>query len=181
MSVVSWIHSKAFSVRGVSVIWKGFIHTLSWLGRGLTWHVGNGETIRVGLDPIVGMGSPYSLPKDLWEYLEDYGILSLDQVRNYSPDARSYWLTADDLDLGGDWKLIWNSYISRLEHGRIRLKPGKTHYYGLSKIMQGISLRPSLMIAYLIFYLIFLLTCPMYGIFFRRLTYQQKLDASSGF
>ena len=58
LSVVSWIRSKAFSVRGVSVIWKGFIHSLSWLGGGLTWHVGNGETIRVGLDLIVGMGSP---------------------------------------------------------------------------------------------------------------------------
>ena len=84
------------------MIWKGFIHTLSWLGRGLTWHVGNGASIRVGLDPIVGMGSPYSLPNDLWEYLEDYGILTLDQARNYSLDARHYWLTADDLDLGGD-------------------------------------------------------------------------------
>ena len=103
------------------MIWKGFMHTLSWLGRGFTWHVGNGETIRVGLDPIVGMGSPYSLPLDLREYLEDYGILTLDQDRNHSPDARHYWLTAKDLDLGGGWKLLWNNYISRLEYGRIRL------------------------------------------------------------
>ena len=88
------------------MIWKGFIHSLSWLSKGLTWYVGNGENIRVGLDLIVGMGSPYSLPKNLRDYLEDYGILSLDQARNYSPDARSYWLTADDLDLGGDWKII---------------------------------------------------------------------------
>lgn len=121
LSVVSWIRNKAFSVRGVSVIWKGFIHTLSWLGRGLTWHVGNGETIRVGLDPIVGMGSPYSLRNDLREYLEEYGILTLDQARNYSPDARYYRLSAEDLDLGGDWKLFWNNYISGLEYGKIRL------------------------------------------------------------
>ena len=65
----------------------------------------------MGLDPIVGMGSPFSLPFELQEYLEDYGIFTLDQARNYSPDARHYWLTVDDLDLGGEWKLLWNVYI----------------------------------------------------------------------
>ena len=67
LSVVSWIRNKKFSVNGVSVIWRGFISTLSWLGRGLSWHVGNGVSIRVGLDPIVGIGSPYALPCDLRE------------------------------------------------------------------------------------------------------------------
>ena len=90
---------------------------------------GNGESIRVGLDLIVGMGSTFSLPKNLRDYLEDYGILSLNQATNYSLDARSYWLMADDLDLGGDWKLIWNSYISRLEYGRVRLKTWSDSLY----------------------------------------------------
>ena len=107
----------------MSVIWKGFISTISWFVKGLIWHAGNGESIRVGLDPIVGMGSSFSLPYELRVYLEDYGILTLDQARNYSSDAPSYWLSVDDLDLGGDWKLIWNSYVPGLEYGRIRLKP----------------------------------------------------------
>ena len=80
---------------------------------------------RVGLDPIIGIGSPYALPCDLREYLEDYGIVTLDQARNYTPEARHYWLTADDLDLGGEWKCLWNDYISGLEYGRIRLKSRK--------------------------------------------------------
>ena len=42
-------------------------------------------------------------------------------ARNYSLEAPSYWLTATDLDLGGDWYHIWNNYIKGLEHGRIRL------------------------------------------------------------
>ena len=121
--VLTWIRRKAFMVTGVSVIWKGFISSITWLGRGLTWHAGNGESIRVGLDPIIGMGSSFSLPCDLWDYLKDYGIISLAQARNYSLDAQTYWLTAEDLDLGGEWKLIWNSYIIGLEYGRIRLNP----------------------------------------------------------
>ena len=99
---MSWIRSKAFSVSSVYVIWKGFISCITWLGSGLTWHVGNGESIKVGLDPIIGMGSSFSLPRDLRDYLEDFGITSLAQARNYSPNARSYWISTADLDLGGE-------------------------------------------------------------------------------
>ena len=67
-----------------------------------TWHVENGVFTRVGLDAIVGIGSPYALPCDLREYLEDYGIVTLDQARNYNPEARHYWISSDDLDLGGE-------------------------------------------------------------------------------
>ena len=77
----------------------------------------------MGLDLIIGMGSSFSLPRDLWDYLEDFGMTSLAQARNYSPDARSYWLSAADLDLGGEWYLLWNSYVIGLEYGRIRLRP----------------------------------------------------------
>ena len=56
-SVVTWIRQKSFAVNGVSVIWKGFILTLSWAGRCLSWRVGNGEDIRIGTDPIVGTDS----------------------------------------------------------------------------------------------------------------------------
>ena len=59
----------------------------------------------MGLDPVIGLGSSFSLPYDLRDYLEDYGITSLAQARNYSLDARTYWLTIEDLDLGGEWKI----------------------------------------------------------------------------
>ena len=61
----SWLRKKSFTTRGVSMIWKGFLLTLSWLGSGLIWKAGNGTTIRLGLDPIVGLGSSYLLPLDL--------------------------------------------------------------------------------------------------------------------
>ena len=88
---------------GVSVIWKGFINTITWLGKGLIWMARNGESIKVGVDPILGMSTGFILPKDLRIYLEDYGIISLAQARNHSIDAMNYWLSATDLDLGGEW------------------------------------------------------------------------------
>ena len=93
------------------MIWKGFLHTLPWLGGGLIWKVGNGRAIRLGLDPIVGQGSSFLLPFDLREYLLDYGICMLDQARNHTSCAQSYWFSAADLDLWGEWKMLWDSYI----------------------------------------------------------------------
>ena len=103
------------------MIWKGFLLTLSWLGSGLIWKAGNGTTIWLGLDPIVGLGSSFLLPLDLREYLEDYGIFTLDQARNLTPCAQSYWFTATERDLQGEWKTKWDSYIEGLEYGRIHL------------------------------------------------------------
>ena len=113
---------------GVSVIWKGFISTNTWLGKGLIWMVGNGESIKVGVDPISGMGSCYVLPQELRIYLEDYGISSLAQAKNYSNEAMNYWLTATDLDLGGEWHSLWDDYVRGLEHGRIRLRSSPDHF-----------------------------------------------------
>ena len=103
------------------MIWKGFLLTLSWLGSGLIWNAGNGTTIRLGLDPIVGLGSSFLLPLDLREHLEDYGICTLDQARNLTACAQSYWFTAAELDLQGEWKMKRDSYIEGLEYGRIHL------------------------------------------------------------
>ena len=103
------------------MIWKGFLLTLSWLGRGLILKAGNGSSIRLGVDPIVGLGSSYLLPHDLRDDLEDFGICTLEQARNHTPFAQSYWFMADELDIHGEWKLKWDSYIRGLEYGRIRL------------------------------------------------------------
>ena len=103
------------------MIWKGFLHTLSWLGSGLIWKVGNGKAIRMGLDPIVGLGLPFLLSLDLYEYLEDYGICTLDQARNLTSCAQNYWFSAANLDLEGEWKILWDNFNTGLEYGRIRL------------------------------------------------------------
>ena len=48
------------------------------------------KNTRVGLDPIAGMDTCFTLPGDLRDYLEDFGITSLAQARNYSLEAPSY-------------------------------------------------------------------------------------------
>ena len=73
------------------------------------------------MDPVVGLGNSFILPRDLRLYLEDYGISTLDQARNNTAFAVDYWFTAEELDLVGDWKFLWEKYIRGLEYNRIRL------------------------------------------------------------
>ena len=73
------------------------------------------------MDPIVGLGSSFLLPHDLRYYLEDYGICSLEHARNQTPHAQNYWFSADDLELQGECKILWDNYIRGLEFRRIRL------------------------------------------------------------
>ena len=72
------------------------METLRWIGKGLIWNVGNGSSIRVGANPMIGLGTNYILPVGLREYLEDFGIVTLNQARNLTSMASSYWFTATD-------------------------------------------------------------------------------------
>ena len=89
-SVADWLRLKRFSIHNVSVIWRGFIHTLPWMGTHLAWLVGNGENILIGIDPIVGSHNSFSLPEDLRTYLEDLNMCTFSQVHNSLPYAQSY-------------------------------------------------------------------------------------------
>ena len=121
LSVVAWLKGNNFNFRGVSIIWKGFLQTLPWLGRFLSWLVGNGQDVLLGTDPIIGTQAPHTLPLELKEYLEDLDITTLAQAHNIHPGSLHYWFTVEDLYIAGDWKLAWDTYTWGLEMGRIRL------------------------------------------------------------
>ena len=82
---------------------------------------GDGSSIRIGANPIMGLGSSFILPRSLRDYLDDYGICSLAYAWNYTSLESRFWFKADELELIGDWKLLWENYIRGLEYGRIRL------------------------------------------------------------
>ena len=86
----AWLREKCFFIQNASIIWKGFLKKFPWIGKGILWQVGNGSDIRLGMDPIVGLGNSFILPEDLRSYLEDYGISTLAQARNETPLAAGY-------------------------------------------------------------------------------------------
>ena len=106
------------------MFWKGFIHTLPWIGKHLAWHVGNGKDILLGIDPIIGTQPYPEFSLDFRDYLDDMGIAYLSQAHNSFPGQHPYWYTVEDLDVAGDWKDQWDIYTSYLEGARIRLNSG---------------------------------------------------------
>ena len=67
------------------------------------WKAGNGSDILAGSDPIIGTYSSPFLPEDLIVYLQDFGITMLQHARNPFPSSSNYWLSSEDMDLGGVW------------------------------------------------------------------------------
>ena len=119
--VVDWLRGKNFTSRGVSVIWRGFLQTLPWLGRELAWQVGNGENILLGIDPIVGTSNSCSFPSGLLDFLDDLEINTLARAHNTLPGTLHYWYNAEDLCITGTWKTAWDSFTNALDLGGIRL------------------------------------------------------------
>ena len=63
--------------------------------------MGDGWSILIGVDPIIGSsGSPY-FPSDIMVYLQDYGIKTLRDALNPLVGPQNYWRIAEDLELGG--------------------------------------------------------------------------------
>ena len=118
----SWLRAKCFTINGPSIMWNGFLHTFTWLGRSLSWQAGNGRNIQVGVDPIIGTSLSPFLPQDLIIFLQDCGITTLQHARNSFLASPNYWLSSADLNLGGAWALSWNDYVAGLEYGGIRSK-----------------------------------------------------------
>ena len=86
----TWLREKCFFFQNSSIIWKGFLKTLHWIGKGIIWEVGNGSDIHLGVDPVVGLSNSFILLDELRAYLEDYGINTLAQARNKTPFATGY-------------------------------------------------------------------------------------------
>ena len=120
-TLAAWLRNKNFGSRGTSIIWNGFLKTISQLGRCLCWKVADGRDVHIGTDPIASIHDIHFFPTDLRDCFCDYGITTLQHARNPQNNAQAYQLSTDDLKLGGDWKIVWNSYISSLQQGGIHL------------------------------------------------------------
>ena len=60
---------------------------------------------------------------DIRDYLADYGISCLAQARKLDDLAVGFngWLSALDMDIGGEWARLWTSFVKGLSLGRIRI------------------------------------------------------------
>ena len=86
---------------------------LPWIYSKLGWKDGDGAHIKLGIDPIVDLKMNYVLSNELCDYLHDCGIINICQAHNigYPHTSPSYWMSAEDLELGGSCKEEWYCYV----------------------------------------------------------------------
>lgn len=77
-SLIEGIRLESHTVALISVIWNGFVRTFGWISKALYWKVDSGNSVQVGVDPIVGLDMAFGLPSGMLDYLRDYGLKTLD-------------------------------------------------------------------------------------------------------
>ena len=98
-----------------SIIWNGSIRVFGWLSKSLCWKVGDGRSVQVGINHVVGLEQHFSLSQFLFDYLHfNIHMLYQDRIGCDFSSFRSYWFLAKDLDLTGDLYLEWERYVSLL-------------------------------------------------------------------
>ena len=63
------------------MIWKGFMKIYHWNGMNLTWKVGNGKNVLVGIDAILGLEENFQLSPYITNYLADISYFTLAHIK----------------------------------------------------------------------------------------------------
>ena len=84
-----------------SFFWLSFMRQFNWIRKWLTWIIGNGHKIVVGIDPIISGPQIHTFTNDLISHLHFNGYIFLnDFVKHNTLEAcDAYWLSAMDLGL----------------------------------------------------------------------------------
>lgn len=71
------------------MFWKAIIKSFHLIEDHLAWNVGDGTSVRIGLDPGLRSGIQHILPPNIRERLEEQGIQYLNQVAD--PGHSTIW------------------------------------------------------------------------------------------
>ena len=114
LSLLDWIRVTVKKKRSMSICWKAVLWSFDLIGNFLSWKVGSGTNVRIGLDPWVGCKWRHSLPMCLVDklhaiglfYLSDIGCLDLSLLNNQG------WLSAELIGLTEQHNITcWNDYV----------------------------------------------------------------------
>ena len=53
-----WLCRENYNYSSPSLIWRSFLIDLSYINPDISWRVGRGNCIYIGIDPLVGIGHP---------------------------------------------------------------------------------------------------------------------------
>lgn len=124
--VLNWIRNPLKVTKGTSSIWVGFIKVYSWMARDLSWRVGNGKDILVGIDPILGLDDTYTLSNEVIYTIHRFEFATLSKIkRTHKRENQSYWLNALEMGFQDETAMEWDRYINKLNAVGCRLTKEK--------------------------------------------------------
>jgi len=74
LTITDWIRRLNWNKKGISGIWRAILNAMPIIKDGLLWKIGNGASVRIGIDPWPGCGNSHRLPDGLVFYLNNRGI-----------------------------------------------------------------------------------------------------------
>ena len=106
--ISEWIRFHEYDRRSISNIWRALLQAMPILKQWLAWQPGDGWSIRVGRDPILGLVGSSRLSEPLLTHLLGRRIYYLAQAAIFYGDGRFMrWMDALDLDLSGALTSEW--------------------------------------------------------------------------
>jgi hypothetical protein len=114
--VAEWFREGKKNWNGASNIWRALTSSFDILSDWLVWKPGNGEDIRIGVDPLIGSHTYYKLSENLISVLKEKGINFLAQAGTGSMEntCHTRWKKVELLGLDGALKEEWNYFIKGL-------------------------------------------------------------------
>jgi hypothetical protein len=105
-TVEEWFRLEKIYSTGSSNFWRALTLSLPVISDWLSWKIGNGKTVHLGVDPIVVCHNFYKLSTNLTVALKEQGVTYLAQAgEGYVEDtAHNSWKRDEILGLEGDKK-----------------------------------------------------------------------------
>jgi hypothetical protein len=115
-SVATWLRTTSPLQPAASQIWKNLMKSLPLITHWISWKPGNGYSILIGLDKILGIGNSSLLSSELLLALKEKNIRYLYQAIAQSSLGfiTNQWKSSEELDLSGNLVTEWYSFCKAL-------------------------------------------------------------------
>jgi hypothetical protein len=118
-----WIRSASVRSSIASHTWKHLLFSLPIILHWISWNPGNGFSIEIGRDALLGLGGRAFLSTKLLLHLHKKSIYFLYQISSTSDGhLGNSWLNSVDLNLDSDLAIEWDGYTRLLTEAGICLQ-----------------------------------------------------------